>query len=147
LDLRAVSREEVGNISMTKILYVKESPHNQYPDFLEDIGLMVSEKLKQIMCKYQQDVIFKTFALIEKEANNHNLYYLMSPPQIKCTSAMTVYDKQGQIEKFVLDTAKVGSTRIFCSDDYKNKVFVRLDVAESILRRNPYGVSFLKVEC
>ena len=143
--LSALNRQQIDEISMTKILYVKESGYNEYPDYIEAGGRLVSEKLKRIMSKYQRDVIFKTAMLIEKNINRQEIYYLISPPQIECAAAETVYDRQGNVERFVLDEHKVGHTRIFCAVNYGNHIFVRLDVAESILRRDSYGVSFEKV--
>jgi hypothetical protein len=143
-NLRAYTREQIQEISKTMILYVGENQDNQYPDIMEETGILVSEKLKRIMSKYQRDAIFKTVVLMDKKTNRQAIYYLMSPPQIECASDKTVYDRRGHIEEFVLDEEKVGHARIFCAQNYRDRVFVRLDVAESILRRVPYGVSFEK---
>ena len=145
LKLHTLTREQIKNISITKTLYVKDRNNNEYPDYLESEGMLVSEKLKRIMSKYQRDAIFKTVVLIEKKTNRQEIYYLISPPIIECASEETVYDRRGSIVEFVLDKEKVGYTRIFCVRNYGNRIFVRLDVAESILRREPYGVSFVKV--
>ena len=145
LNLKALTREQIQDIAITKTLYVKEDRFNQYPDFMEETGMLVSKKLMKIMSKYQRNVIFKTVVVIEKNTNHQEVYYLMSVPEIDCASDKTVYDEQAQVVEFILDEDKVGHTRIFCASNYGKRVFVRLDVAESILRRNPYGVSFEEV--
>ena len=145
LELRTLTREQIQDISTTKTIFVKEDSYNQYPDYFEEAGMLISEKLKRIIGKYQGNTVFKTIVLIEKEKNRQEIYYLALPPQIKCASLKTIYDKQGNVKEFVLDEEKVGHARVFCADNYGKRIFVRLDVAESILRRSPYGVSFEKV--
>ena len=145
LNLRTLTREQLQDISTTIIRRVKENSRNQYPDYLEEEGMLISEKLKKIMSKYQSNAVFKTIVLIEKNIHRQEIYYILSPPQIECTSSRAVYDKQGYMKEFVLDEEKVGHARIFCAEGYGNRIFVRLDVAESILRRMPYGVAFEKV--
>ena len=69
LDLYTLTREQINAIPSTRILHVRENRYNEYPDYLEREGMLVSEKLKQIMSKYQQNAIFKTIVLIEKTKN------------------------------------------------------------------------------
>jgi len=145
LDFRKLTREQINDISVTQILYISESKHNEYPDYIEGAGMLVSEKLMRIMGKYQSDAIFKTIVLIEKKTNRQEIYYLISPPEIDCMSAETVCDRQGRVKKFVLDEDKVGYARIFHAVNYREKIIVRLDAAESILRRDPYGIWFERV--
>lgn len=145
LNVKAMTRRQIIEISRTRILYVREGGANRYPDYLEESGMLISEKLKRIMSKYQRDAVFKTAVLIERETNHQEIYYIAAPPMIDCASDRTIYDKAGEIKKFVLDEDKAGHTRIFCAEGYDNRIIVRLDVAESILRRDPYGVSFEKV--
>ncbi|MDR0286950.1 MAG: hypothetical protein LBI03_04475 [Clostridiales bacterium] len=145
LNLYMLTCEQIQKISITKVYNVNENSYNQYPDYLEETGLLVSEKLKQIMGKYQRNVIFKTVILIEKKKNRQEIYYFIAPPQIQCISPKSTYDRPEHVEKFVLDEEKVGDARIFCASNYGRRIFVRLDVAESILRRKPFGISFEKV--
>jgi len=142
---RSLKREQVESISQTIILHVAERDNNAYPDYLETEGMLISEKLKKIMVKYQPDAIFRTIVLIERKINRQEAYYLISPPVIECASSETAYDMQGNVKEFVLDEVKAGSARVFCDSKCGSKIFVRLDVAESIMRREPYGVLFERV--
>lgn len=128
----------------TTVVIFKDSDSSEFPDYIEQYKL-VSEKLKRIMSKYENDAVFKTVVLIEESTNRQKIYYHLALPQIQCTSVQSVYTKLGNMKEFVLDEEKVGSTRIFCAENYKDRVFVRLDVAESILRRDSYGVLFERV--
>jgi len=144
-ELRHMGRVGIGAIPTTLPLYVSEAGDVEYPDYIESPLMLVSEILKKIMGKYQKDVIFKTVVLIEKGKNRQELYYLTSAPKIDCASDETVYDARGDVKELVLDREKIGHARIFCADGYERQLLVRLDAAESILRRDPDGVWFEKV--
>jgi len=143
--LKSLTREQVRDIPITEILYVREGQQNEYPDFLEGY-MLVSERLKRILGKYQKDTLFKTMILIEKERNRQEVYYLMSVPEVDCLSVETVYDKRGDVIEAVLDASRVGHARIFHVSGCGKRVFLRLDVAESILRRDSYGVWFERLK-
>jgi len=146
LYLQVLTREEMQAIPRTIAINLQESGQNQYIDYIEKPIKLVSEKLKQIMSKYQSDIIFKTAVLLEKKKNRQEIYYLLSVPQIDCASTETVYDMYGNVREFVLDEKKTGQSRIFSVSGYGTRIIVRLDVAESILRRSSYGIVFEKVK-
>jgi hypothetical protein len=132
--LRDKSREEIEQ--QPPINRYIESSRVAYPDIIVSPVLLVAEKLKKIMEKYQADAYFKTVVLIEKEKNVQNTYYFIQPPNMDCTA------EGGK----ALDQVKVGSARIFTASGMSGKLIVRLDVAESILRRSPDGVWFEKLD-
>ena len=142
--LRHMTREEINAVSMPINLYIKNTKAAEFPDYIEKPLMLVSEKLKKIMSKYQKDVIFKTVILIEKGTNRQEIYYLISAPQIDCASGETTYDKRGNINDLVIDEKKIGGARIFFTGKNEKLILVRLDAAESILRRDSNGVLFEK---
>ena len=115
-----------------------------YPDYIDYPVMLVSEKIKNIMEKYQGDAYFKTVVLIEKENNRQLIYYHIRPPLIDCIAKEPGCGKE--TKEITLDRVKVGNARIFSAKEKTNDLFVRLDVAESILRREPDGICFEKVE-
>ena len=144
--IKNMNREELAAMPDTMLLYVEEDRHNEYPDYIEELGV-VSGKLKRIMSKYQKDILFKTVVLIEKSNNRQQTYYYLSAPEIQ--SAVTVQknmeNQKNRENKLILDEEKIGQTRIFSVQHYGKRLIVRLDAAESILRRDSYGVWFEKV--
>ena len=141
LNLPALTRAQLSAINSTMTLYVKADQNNQYPDYLEKPVGLVSEKLRGVMSKYQPDIRFKTVVLIEKERRRQELYYLIIPPIIK--GLWLSEPKPGH--ELALDVEQAGEAGIFWDDSFAKRLIVRLDVAESILRRNSYGVTFEKV--
>jgi len=145
LQLDNITREQIESFQKTDIIYVKENQDNEYPGYIEKSIKLISNRIMRIMSKYQQNIIFKPVILIEKENNRQVEYHFMVPPEIECGEETSIRDAVGNVKEFILDEKKVGSFRIFLARDYGNNLLVRLDVAESILRREVYGVSFEKV--
>ena len=143
--LRHLTREEISAMSMSTNLYVKKSGRIEYPDYIEHPVMLLSEKLKKIMSKYQKDAIFKTVILIDKDLKRQKIYYLISAPCIDCAAEETTYDARGNVKELVIDQEKVGHARIFFAEKNGQRLLVRLDVAESILRRDANGVWFERV--
>jgi len=127
-------------------LYVKKSGRIEYPDCIENPVMLLSEKLKRVIGIYQKDAVFGAVTLIEKETNRQEIYYTVSAPRIGCASNETAYDARGKVKELVIDQEKAGQARVFFAEGNGQRLIVRLDVAESILRRDPYGVWFEKVK-
>lgn len=143
------SKEKVKNMSATPMIYIskKTGLNIEYTDYFEKPMPLIAEKFQKILQKYQQDAVFQRVMLVEKETGQQKPYYLLLPPEIECADEVaSKYDAVGNIQDFVLDTEKAGKQRIFLAKDYKKKLLVRLDVAESILRRESNGIWFEPVQ-
>ena len=136
------------SVFVSKIIYVKNELLKKidYPDLIEMPILLISEKLKSLMTKYQKNIWMRTIVLIEKETNQQRIYYAVYPPRLACASIKSTYDFNNQFKKFILDEKKVGYNRIFIAEGMEKSLIVRLDVAESILRRKSNGIIFEEVE-
>jgi len=133
----------------TSAVYVKEHKglSIDYADFLEKPGPLIADKFQKILQKYQRDMVFRRVILIEKEAGLQKPYYLMIPQELMCASKEeSEYDTRGNVQDFVLDVEKVKRRAIFFAKDFNRRLIVRLDVAESILRREANGVWFEPVK-
>lgn len=127
------------------MVYIKENSGmiTEYADYYDTPIPLIGEKVCRIMQKYQPDAVFHRVILVEKQTGKQRAYYLLMPPEIECADKeASIYDAVGNIEKFVLREEKVGAQRIFAAKDYKKKLIVGLDVAESILRRDSNGIWF-----
>ncbi len=143
--------KELLKAEMTKpsIVYV-EGNHGlsiDYADYLEKPFPLIAEKFQRILQKYQPDMALRRVTLIEKETGQQKPYYLMMPPKITCADKEgSRYDAVGKVQDFVLDVKKAGNRKIFLAEDYGSELLVRLDVAESILRRKADGIWFEPVK-
>lgn len=115
----------------------------EYPDYISGPIPLIADRLHKILKKYQQDAIFHQVVLIEKDKGTQRVYYMMIPPSLECADkSKTAYDRAGNVLDFVLDAECIGRNKIFRVSELKNQIAVRLDVAESILRRNVGGIWF-----
>jgi len=149
LSLTEITKEKISKLTSASVVYVKKNYGLgiEYPDYLERPIPLIADKLKKILQKYQREVLFHRVMLIEKEAGLQMPYFLMMPPEIICAdSKKTQYDAGGNVQNFVLDLEKAEKYKIFLAKDYKQQIIVRLDVAESILRRNVNGIWFEPVK-
>jgi hypothetical protein len=145
VSLANLTRKEIERITHTMSFYVQDAFQIEYPDLIQAGRLLVSGKLKAIMSQYQSDVIFKPLMLIEEKKKRQELYYLTAAPLLEGVVTETKQEHPEYRTKDVVDEAKAGNARIFSTGKYGRQLYVRLDVAESILRRDPYGVWFEKV--
>lgn len=144
-----MTKEKLEKITKPSIVYVKGN-HGlsiEYADYLEKPIPLIAEKFQRILQKYQQDMLFHRVTLIEKETGKQKPYYFMMPPKITCADQEeSRYDAVGNVQDFVLNIKKAGNRKIFLAEDYDSQLLVRLDVAESILRREADGIWFEPVK-
>ena len=129
----------------TRCIFVEDGPAHEYPDYFEKPLTLIAEKFKDVINAYQNGIEFQPIVLTEEKTHKQTVYYLMSAPMIDCASSESKLDHIGKIKELVLDTEKVGHYKIFYAAGFVNRLIVRLDVAESILRRDSYGITFEKL--
>lgn len=144
--LKDAAKEQTDHITAAEIIYVKENYYNEYAGYIDTPLKLVSKNIKQILSKYQRDISFKPVVLIEKESNRQENYYLMAAPEAECALELLDSELPSDRQEFILDEEKIKHLRVFSAKDCNGQLFVRLDVAESILRRKAYGIMFEKVK-
>lgn len=146
IHLKDAAKEQTDHIAAAEVIYVKENCYNEYAGYIDNPLKLVSKNIKKILSKYQKDISFKPVVLIEKESNRQENYYLMAAPEIECVLEISGGEPPSDRKEFILDEGKVKHLRVFSAKDCNGQLFVRLDVAESILRRKAYGIMFEKVK-
>lgn len=129
------------------ILYIEELGLTyQYADYLLQPFPMIGERIQTVMEKYQRDLRFRRVILMHKKTGAQHNYYQISVPEIDCACTEELgFSRKGE-EELVLNLDRVKDAKIFRVKQLKEKLFVRLDVAESILRREPEGIWFAPVK-
>ncbi|MCL1989456.1 MAG: hypothetical protein FWG67_01050 [Defluviitaleaceae bacterium] len=129
----------------TKVVYVEDQLFKDYPDFYERPGLLIAKKFKKVLGLYQPEIKFQTVVLVDKKEKHQVSYDLLQVPTVDCVSEESEF-RFDKIITLVLDLQLVGDYRVFKVKGYGNQLVVRLDVAESLLRRGAYGIIFEKVK-
>ena len=139
---------KADNIEDNNCFYVKSNDNIDYLDVLETPIFLVSKELKKILEKYNRNMIFKMFALIDYEKKEQNFYYLPIFEEIEALSEKSEFNLNKTIvKKIILDEKKIKNKKIFkIKESDKTLIVVRLDAAESLLRRDFNGIILEKLE-
>ncbi len=126
-------------------ILVESSSQNLYPDFLEFPLPLLSTTLKDVFCSYVPDLPCSCVLLTDQKERQQHTYWVFELECMECLADNTVYYPDGTFKKILLDKEKIGEKAVFRVDGVIQKpVIIRVDVAESILRRNMLGI---KLEC
>ncbi|MCX7749289.1 MAG: hypothetical protein N2645_20715 [Clostridia bacterium] len=147
MDVRYLNHQDVHKLEDTILLNVKATSESSYLDLLDRQLFIASDKLKKIMEKCQPDAVFKTIILIDPERKRQEKYFLPVFERLDGLISNSGFaGEKSMMTKLVLKKESLKGKRIFCvSDGVKSMVILRLDAAESILRRYFTGICLERV--
>ncbi|GAA0077311.1 hypothetical protein UT300005_16890 [Clostridium sp. CTA-5] len=121
------------------------------PDFIiYKKQFLVSAKLKNVIEMYTDKMNYKLIIFNNIEAKVQKEYYSIEPIIVEGLGEGTTYFKNGFVDTEVLSQSKLKDYKIFRIKELeptefsKPHIFVDLDIVESILRRNLWGMTFEK---
>jgi len=128
--------------------YLKDKSHQEYPDFIDNSIPLVSDKLKELMSKFDPSVSFFSVMFVDARHMKQDIYWGMVPTILNCLSPKSEFKMDGSIKRLVIDRKKIeGSVRIFKIDGVvENHIIIDLCLAESLLRRDFNGIDLEKVD-
>lgn len=139
--------EDADQINDLTTLFVQAGKQSVYPDFIDEPVLLVSDELKKLLELYDYHLISKCTVLADIEEKTQKLYWLLLLNHIDCLSNQSTFDKNGQIKDIVINGEQAKGKKIFRIQGIKTPlVIINLDVAESILRRNFWGIQLKKLQ-
>jgi hypothetical protein len=120
-----------------KIFYIKSEEKTEFLDVINRQLFLVSEKMKNILEKYNATIVFKMFPLVDYGNLKQEIYYLPIFEEVEALSEDAELNlNKTVVKKLILNKEKTGIRKIFkIKESSKALVIVRIDVAESILRR------------
>jgi len=124
------------------IVRVKPKRSIKYTDYMDKTLLCVSDVFKSVVELYHHDYVYKTVVLLNKDSGSQKLYWnIEMPDEAKCLSSKTTYyAHNGTLKDIVVnEKAAEGLSMFRIKDKLWNTYIVRLDMAESLLRRGLYG--------
>ena len=148
INSRDLNLLRADNIEEDNCFYIKSNDNIDYLDVLDMPIFLVSKKLKKILEKYKEKTIFNRFVLIDFENKIQNIYYLSIFEEIEALSEKSEFNLNKTIvKKIVLDEKKIKNKKLFkIKESDKTLIVVRLDAAESLLRRDFNGIILEKLE-
>lgn len=127
-------------------LQIKDKEYNEYIDFIES-PMLASDKLKTLFEKYDTGVYYIPVMLADMKRQRQDVYWLLVPHEKDCLSQKAEFNKDGSIKKLIINEKKAAGFKIFkIKGVLENYLIIRLDVAESILRRDFTGITLKKLD-
>ncbi len=148
INTKDINRLNAHKIDDVIIFQVTAEERCEYLDVLDKQLFLISEKMMKIICKYDTDIVFKILPLIDSKRHTQENYYLPIFEDIEALDEKSEFNLNRTIvKKIVLNKKKIEGKKIFrIKESEKTLIVVRLDVAESLLRRKPRGISLERLE-
>ncbi|AGX44145.1 hypothetical protein [Clostridium saccharobutylicum] len=148
IDVRNINLLKAHKIDDVVIFNVKCDDETEFLDILDRNLFLISKEMKKIIEKYDSEILFKTTPLIDLPHERQENYYMPIFEEVECLSENAELNlNKTVVKKIILDKEKIKGKKIFkIKESSKSLVIVRLDVAESLLRREFKGMCLERLE-
>jgi hypothetical protein len=144
-----MKKAEFEALERLKVAYYSGREFEEPCDILTEPTFLVSELIKKTLTLYDKEILFKGVQLFPtaEESGSYPLYWVPLFRELDCLHKDTMKQDNGLLKNLVLAKEKIAGHSVFrIGGILEYKVAVSLPVAESILRRRPYGVGLRKIE-
>jgi len=142
-----LGKDKLDVLSDTVALFMEGKTESVYPDFFESPVFLASAGLKKILDMYEPTLAFRTVVLNNALLKTQKIYYLVIADEMDCLREGSEFYLNGWERKAVIDTKKTEGRRVFqVKGLYTRKLYVSLEIAESIMRRGMQGIIFREME-
>lgn len=139
--------EEFEKIQEITVLFMEGDSDSIYPDVIETPVYMVSDRLKKFLEAYDPEVLYRRVVMNQPAENRQETYWLLLTKKLDCLDESSEWHPNGWDKRIVLNKKQIGKRRVFKAEGMQTpRVFVNLDVAEGILRRDFNGILFREAE-
>lgn len=147
-EARQLVEKEYEKLPDRILFTVKGNSDTNYLDILFHPFFLIGKPVKKVLELYEPNYQFKEIIYLDHKNRHVEEYFFPILPEIDCLSKESEYNlDHSVVTKAVLDLKKVRDYSIFCLKGVKNRhVVIRLDLAESILRRRARGFLLEEVE-
>ncbi len=140
-------KKDADRINDSTTLYLADKTGETAPDFIQSPIFLVSDVVKKVLDMYEDDMIFKTVALVDKKKGDILVYHTLLLEPFDMLSEKAEFYPNGSVKRLVLDKEKIGEHKVFLLEDKRfPNPFVSLEVVESLLRRHVTGIIWKEVE-
>lgn len=145
-DERLINERNLNLLENRKILKIRNEEKIVWTDIISNPNFFVSEKVKGVINKYDNKIKFKQVILLDIIGAEAEVYYLPILKFINCLSEESEIIGN-TIKRCVIKKEIIKDEKIFrIGDVNKRYIVVRLDLAESMLRRETRGIKLEKIE-
>lgn len=142
-----VTSDQADAIHDLTVVFVNGDTDYVCPDFIERPVVLVSDTMKKVFEMYDDDVIFKCAVLTNVSEESQRVYWLMLVDRLDCLSEQTEFDKTGGVKRIVIDPDRAKGHAVFrIKGIAETTLVINLDIAESLLRRELFGMKISEIE-
>lgn len=136
------SVENAIKIPQRNIMYCNTQNKLMFIDVLDQQLFLISKEVKKVFHMYEKEISYKMFCILNNITGDYGVYYAPIIPAINCLENKTLRNE----DCIKIEYDKIGSSSIFrVENQWKEMVVIRLDVAESLLRRQLKGIDLKRV--
>lgn len=143
------TREQFDNFPNIHVGYYDYTDTIEIPEVLEGSTFFVGEEVKHVLKMYDESIPFKgvqvyPFGMLSKIVPT---YWTFFPMEADCLHESVEILPNGEMKEMLLDTNKISGVPVFKVAGIRvHRIIVTLPVAESLLRRQLFGISLKEVK-
>ncbi len=124
-----------------EIFMIETGEDPLFIDIMTEPVIMVTEKVKKCLQLYEPNIPFKEIVLLDRKKRITQNYFVPKFVELDCLTGRSEYTNWNYDLKYAeLDRRKIGDKAIFTvKGPEKRNIIIRLDAAESLLRRGAKG--------
>ncbi len=136
-----------GDLQQPLGLYIQSHEDSEYVDYLEEALPLLSSRMMKLWQMYEPHMSFHPVVLMNPELSLQMTYHLAFPAAVDILHEDSEWNpNRTLLQHIVLDHSRLPRRKIFkIGESAKPQIVVRLDVAESILRRDMTGITLQKL--
>lgn len=145
IDKKTLSKKSPYQIAKHLLFSVESNMQMVFTDVLTSPCFMVSETVRNVIRKYDSFIYFIRIILLDKEHRQSMAYYIPYLDAVGCTFRKDI--SKGGKAYFEVDKKSIEEKVIAeITDGHNSRVIMRMDLVESILRRNTVGFGLQEIQ-
>ncbi len=142
IDVRDIDKAKAQKLPHRTLLNIQNNPHTIFPSIISEPFFLVSQETRDAISLYDQTIKFKQVVLLDTANSLIELYFLPVFEKVTCLAKGCILNRNRSIIfDAILNKNCMQDRSVFqIGDANGTHVVARLDLVESILRRNAKGV-------
>lgn len=149
IDVRNIRQGFYHALPERLLLKINGNERTVFTNIITRPFFLVSEGLKECLELYEPNLSFKEIVLLDQTYKQAQEYFLPTLEEVNCLTENCKFNmNRSELLEAEFELSKIGDKSIFYLGDVNSKIIVvRLDVAESMIRRGSRGFLLEEVTC
>lgn len=142
LGRRAVLDGDFRTLQHINVAFASENPYNWFPDVLSKQLFMITKPIYSVLKLYLEDLSYKAFCILDNPNDMYQYYYIPLLQYFDCLSPHSEGSRdKSSFSKVILKKELLPPQPAFMIKGINMQMtIINLEIAESILRRQPKGI-------